>query len=141
MSFIQFFENRAPEPFISDATRIRIILNNLISNAIKFHWLEGERKPYVRIALSMAGESYQILVEDNGRGIGEPHLQRIFEMFYRATDEAQGSGLGLYILKEAVGKLGGTVEAKSEVDKGTAFIILLPKPRDTSLRDPDAELS
>jgi signal transduction histidine kinase len=113
---------------ISDKTRIKIILNNLLSNAIKFHWIEPSRSPYIEIGIRKENKSYVLTVSDNGKGIGEAHIARIFEMFYRATDETQGSGLGLYILKESVVKLGGTVEAKSKLNYGTTFIITLPVP-------------
>lgn len=117
------------EAMLSDVTRLKIIMNNLISNAIKFHWTDNHRKPFVRIALEQEDGSYVLKVSDNGRGIHQDHLKRIFEMFYRATDDAQGSGLGLYILKEAVLKLEGTVEARSQIDIGTEFIIHLPIPK------------
>jgi signal transduction histidine kinase len=125
-------EDHTGEEMVSDITRMKIILNNLISNAIKFHWISADRKPFIRIALSKTEASYILTVSDNGRGIDEEHLSRIFEMFYRATDDAQGSGLGLYILKEAVLKLGGTVEARPVHDSGTEFIIMLPVPATTS---------
>lgn len=122
-------EDETGGEMISDVTRLRIIMNNLISNAIKFHWTENGRRPFVKVCLRRKDDFYELTVSDNGRGIGEEHLKRIFEMFYRATDDAQGSGLGLYILKEAVMKLEGTVEARSQVDKGTEFIIHLPVPK------------
>jgi len=121
-------ENLTGEEMITDLARLKIILNNLISNAIKFHWFEGSRKPYVKILLSRSESNYIITVEDNGRGIEEKHLANIFDMFYRATEKAQGSGLGLYILKESVLKLGGTVEARSALDAGTTFTVTLPIP-------------
>jgi signal transduction histidine kinase/ligand-binding sensor domain-containing protein len=124
-------EDHTGEEMVSDITRMKIILNNLISNAIKFHWISADRKPFIRIALSKTEVSYILTVSDNGRGIDEEHLSRIFEMFYRATDDAQGSGLGLYILKEAVLKLGGTVEARPVHDSGTEFVIMLPVPAAT----------
>lgn len=111
---------------VSDKTRMKIILNNLLSNAIKFHWIEAGRKPFVRIALERAERIYILKVSDNGRGIPDIHIGRIFEMFFRATDNTQGSGLGLYILKESVLKLGGTVEAFSRIEEGTTFVITLP---------------
>jgi signal transduction histidine kinase len=119
-------EDTLPEPIVTDVTRMKIILNNLISNAIKFHWIDNCRDPYIRIAAKKDNGVYELCVQDNGRGIREEHISRIFEMFYRATDEAQGSGLGLYILKESVVKLGGTVEAFSAVEAGTTFVIRLP---------------
>ncbi len=117
------------QEMISDVTRLKIVLNNLISNAIKFHWLDSGQKPFVEIRLSQENQEYILSVSDNGRGIPEEHLKKIFEMFYRASDDAQGSGLGLYILKEAVLKLGGSVEARSERNKGAEFIIRLPVPQ------------
>jgi signal transduction histidine kinase/ligand-binding sensor domain-containing protein len=119
--------------FISDATRLKIILNNLLSNAIKFHWIENERNPYVLISLSRQPVYYVLSVKDNGKGIPDEHIGKIFEMFYRATDETQGSGLGLYILKEAVQKLGGTVDAFSKIEVGTQITIALPihSPQDS----------
>lgn len=113
---------------ISDVTRMKIILNNLLSNAIKFHWVGDGRSPVVTIAVSRKDDFYVLEVSDNGRGIHEHHIKRIFEMFYRANEEAQGSGLGLYILKESVLKLGGTVEASSRLEQGTTFTIRLPVP-------------
>lgn len=130
---IQFdIEDQLNGPMVSDMTRMKIILNNLLSNAIKFHWIDEGRKPFVKISARKDNGSYLLSVSDNGRGISESHINRIFEMFYRATDQTQGSGLGLYILKESVTKLGGTVTASSEVEKGTEFIITLPVPESTS---------
>jgi signal transduction histidine kinase len=121
-------EDQLGDEMISDVTRLKIILNNLLSNAIKFHWVGNGRSPFVKITLARDGDFYCMKVGDNGKGIQPEHVKRIFEMFYRATDEAQGSGLGLYILKEAVLKLGGTVDATSEIDSGTEFTIRLPIP-------------
>jgi len=110
-----------------DAVRLKIILNNLISNSIKFHVYQDERKPFINISL-VATDTHKILtIEDNGRGIHEQHLQHIFDMFYRGEEQAQGSGLGLYILKESVTKLGGEVEAHSTDKQGATFIVKLPK--------------
>jgi signal transduction histidine kinase len=113
----------------SDLVRLKIILNNLLSNAIKFHIVDNvEIKPYVSIDLSIENGKYYITVEDNGRGIGKEYLDSIFDMFFRATSEVQGSGLGLYILKEAVVKLGGTISVDSELGKGAKFTVILPAP-------------
>jgi signal transduction histidine kinase/ligand-binding sensor domain-containing protein len=126
-NLIEFrIEDHTDGVFISDVTRLKIILNNLLSNAIKFHWIENERNPYVLISLSRQPVYYILSVKDNGKGIPDEHLGKIFEMFYRATDETQGSGLGLYILKEAVQKLGGTVDAFSKIEVGTQITIALP---------------
>ncbi|MBT1706771.1 hypothetical protein KK062_00980 [Fulvivirgaceae bacterium PWU5] len=121
-------------PIVADVVRLKIILNNLISNAIKFHWFGGDREPTVRISLTATSTQYTIVVQDNGRGIDDHHLAHIFDMFYRASEQAQGSGLGLYILKESVLKLGGTVEARSKLDEGTTFVITLPVLNPTEFR-------
>jgi signal transduction histidine kinase len=124
-----FIDDGAAKEMISDVTRLKIILNNLISNAIKFYWTNGDRKPFVHISLACSDTRYIITIEDNGIGIEPQHLSRIFDMFYRANEDAQGSGLGLYILKESVAKLKGTVEATSVVGEGTTFVISLPQEK------------
>lgn len=111
----------------SDVMRLKIILNNLVSNAIKFHRYDGRDVPFIRISLSHRDSAYVVTVQDNGQGIEEQHSSRIFEMFYRASEQAQGSGLGLYILKEAVSKMNGRVTVKSTIDIGTTFTVMLPK--------------
>ena len=63
---------------------------------------------------------------DNGIGIDEANLNRIFEMFYRATEQSDGSGIGLYIVKNAVDKLGGQISVSSRPGQGTRFNIVLP---------------
>jgi signal transduction histidine kinase len=113
--------------FISDSTRLKIVLNNLISNSIKFHRFDSTEAPYIWIHLTTVQNGFTIRVKDNGKGISEDQINRIFEMFYRAEESVQGSGLGLYILKETVEKLGGTVKVNSEFNKGTIFIIQLPE--------------
>ncbi|MBK5284923.1 MAG: HAMP domain-containing histidine kinase, partial [Bacteroidia bacterium] len=65
-------------------------------------------------------------VEDNGIGIDKKHLNKIFKMFYRVSSIAPGSGLGLYIVKEAVLKLNGEINAESLTDKKTVFNISIP---------------
>jgi signal transduction histidine kinase len=65
-------------------------------------------------------------VEDNGIGIRQQYLANIFDIFYRADENAKGSGLGLYIVKETVDKLGGQIQMQSEYGKGTTFTITVP---------------
>jgi signal transduction histidine kinase len=126
---------------VSDITRMKIVVNNLISNAIKFCWLEGGRKPYVGIRLNRTETHYILTVEDNGIGIEQRYQARIFDMFYRAHEDAQGSGLGLYILKESIIKLGGTVEAHSVHREGTTFTIILPAQEPTVISEPSPDES
>jgi signal transduction histidine kinase len=111
--------------FYTDNGRFRIIVNNLISNAIRYHNPEAET-PYVKVS-ARANDSVTLLeVEDNGIGIPEEYQQKIFEMFYRVSENSNGSGLGLYIVKETVDKLNGTVDLVSNPGKGTKFTLSIP---------------
>lgn len=115
------------EPITTDAMRLKIILNNLISNAIKFHRFDNHKTPMISISRRMISGNNLISVEDNGRGIQSEYVEKIFEMFFRGTQETQGSGLGLYILKETVNRLGGKIEVKSMVGEGSVFTVTLPE--------------
>jgi len=109
--------------FYSEWTLLNAIVQNLIENAIKY--CRGE-SPFVRIRVKEERAAVVIEVEDNGLGIPAEHQEKIFQMFYRATQEAEGSGLGLYILKRSVDRLNGTIQIKSTVDVGTTFVVRLP---------------
>jgi PAS domain S-box-containing protein len=109
----------------SDPTRLKVVLNNLIANAIKYNNHSSDNR-YVKISALAEKDELLIKVEDNGAGIGEEHQDKIFDMFFRAADDSSGSGLGLYIVKETVAKLGGTVEFESALRQGTSFTITLP---------------
>lgn len=112
-------------PFYSDQYRLSVIFNNLISNAIKYHD-SGKASAIIRIK-GQIDQDYAVLTfEDNGIGIEEKYLSRVFEMFFRATDKNKGAGLGLYIVKEAVDKLKGSVHIQSCIGKGTSFRIEVP---------------
>lgn len=120
-------EDNTGQPITTDGMRLKIILNNLISNAIKFHRIGGDIKPVIRIKRSIASNCDVISIQDNGRGIQSEFTERIFEMFFRGTEEIPGSGLGLYILKEIVSRLDGKINVKSQLGKGTTFTIILPR--------------
>ncbi|GAA0893992.1 hypothetical protein GCM10009122_36720 [Fulvivirga kasyanovii] len=111
--------------FYSDRYRIFIILNNLVSNAIRYSDLSKEES-HIEVTIIQEGNEVVISVEDNGIGIAEEHFDNIFNMFYRATDVKTGSGLGLYIVKETLLKLSGSIKCTSEVNKGTCFEVRLP---------------
>ncbi|MDZ7847560.1 MAG: HAMP domain-containing sensor histidine kinase [Owenweeksia sp.] len=122
------FKNLVAKGFImnSDGQRIRIILGNLLSNAIKYHDPKKEA-PTIEIEAERKDQTVELKVRDNGQGIDQAHLPKLFEMFYTANIRAEGSGIGLYILQDAVHLLGGKVEVNSELGQGTEFIILLPE--------------
>ena len=113
------------EKFISDPRRISIIINNLISNAIKYAD-PSKIQPEITINISITDSMAIIEVADNGIGIEEQHLSKIFTLFYRATSSATGSGLGLYIIKETVEKLGGYITINSQKGTGTVIKIIIP---------------
>ena len=112
-------------PFFSDKYRLNIIFSNLISNGIRYHNPDAET-PFVDVVVSVTDGSANIIVKDNGIGISAENHDRVFDMFYRASKKSAGSGLGLYIVKEAVAKLDGTIKIQSEPGKGTEFNISIP---------------
>jgi PAS domain S-box-containing protein len=118
------FENSVEEPFYSDPERWKIILNNLVSNSIKF--ARPGTLSQVFVSIERDETSLIMKVEDNGIGIPAEQMGSIFEMFYRATTYSSGSGLGLYIVKQTVEMLGGKITAESVPNVFTRFIIRMP---------------
>jgi signal transduction histidine kinase len=111
---------------LTDEPRFTVVLNNLISNAIKYYD-PAKKTPTIKICASVTQNQFTLSIEDNGIGISREHVHRIFNMFYRATTLGEGSGLGLYIVNETVQKLGGTISVKSEEGKGSTFTVTLPQ--------------
>ena len=111
--------------FLSDKTRIRIILSNLISNSIKYH-NNRQANPYITISVTYTPQEAIISVTDNGLGIREDQHENIFKMFHRGSEQSKGSGLGLYIVKETLAKLGGSIAVKSKLGEGSTFEVVLP---------------
>jgi signal transduction histidine kinase len=118
--------------FLGDRNRIQIILNNLLANAIRYR--HPARKPEVIVEAVLKGQFVQITVKDNGLGINEKHIGKIFEMFYRTSDTSAGSGLGLYIVRETIKKLNGSIDVVSQINEGTTFTIVLPLMYQTNLK-------
>jgi PAS domain S-box-containing protein len=110
---------------VSDYRRLRGVLSNICSNAIKYRDVSKEA-PYVNVLISCNKNKANFIIEDNGIGIADKDKEKIFEMFYRATTLSTGSGLGLYIVKETLEKLGGKIFMESELKKGTKFSIEVP---------------
>ena len=107
-----------------DSLRLKIILNNLVSNAMKYTD-SNKQKHYIVITTSKSDDNFTIEIKDNGIGIKEEYLNRIFEMFF-VTNNNTGSGLGLYIVKEAVQNLNGTISAQSKMNQETIFTVTIP---------------
>src|SRR5258706_7651208 len=108
--------------FKSDKSRLNVILNNLISNSIRYQD-PGAETPYVDIRVNVSAHAAEIVVKDNGIGISKEHQPKIFEMFYRVSENSVGSGLGLFIVKESIEKLKGSIALQSELGQGTIFNI------------------
>jgi PAS domain S-box-containing protein len=114
-----------PVPFVADLTRVRIVLNNLISNAFKYRSYKKSRS-FVRIEIRVDAEKTVVVVADNGTGIQKSRLPRIFDMFYRASENSEGSGLGLYIVKNVLDKIQGSISVESEEGIGSVFTVEFP---------------
>ncbi len=116
----------AADAFESDPLRIKIIFANLISNAIKYQdFNKNERHIHVHVQVNE--EKMQLSIKDNGIGIAPEYLQNIYKMFFRATESSEGSGLGLYIVKQTIDKLNGSIKIHSEgIGKGLQVMVEIP---------------
>jgi len=110
---------------ITDRSRLKVVFNNIIGNALKYSNPQRDDQ-LVSIAANVEGKSLKVLIEDNGIGIAAEHQSKIFDMFYRASEKSQGSGLGLYIVKETLDKLNGKIEVSSSLGKGSKFRLEIP---------------
>jgi signal transduction histidine kinase len=108
-----------------DCTRFKIVLGNLIANSKQYADL-SKQNPFVKIDYWQERELLFVSVKDNGKGISKEYQVKIFEMFFRAEENSQGSGLGLYIVKETTEKMGGTIDVISEPGVGSEFIASFP---------------
>lgn len=111
------------KPFYSDRWRLKVILTNLISNSVRYR---NGKDPVIKVNVRVRGDKAKVSIEDNGKGIAREHLANVFKMFYRATDDGHGSGLGLYIVKEAVEKLNGSIQINSKEGEGTTVNLEIP---------------
>lgn len=116
-----------PVPFKSDLFRLEVIMGNLISNAIKYQRLSEQNKK-VNIEIDVSHEFAEITITDNGVGILTEHLEKIFTQFFKSKNH-HGSGLGLFIVKEALNKINGRISVNSSIDNGTTFKITIPNAK------------
>ncbi|MDB5193139.1 MAG: hybrid sensor histidine kinase/response regulator [Segetibacter sp.] len=121
------FDVQVNQPVIYrvDAFRMSVILNNLISNAVKYQKPE-EPHPHVKLVVDVDENEANILIEDNGVGIIDDHLNNIFQMFFRGNFSVTGLGIGLYIVKEALTRIGGDIAVESTYGFGTRFKLRVP---------------
>ncbi|MCU0420105.1 MAG: HAMP domain-containing histidine kinase [Cyclobacteriaceae bacterium] len=113
----------------TDPARLKIVLTNLIANALKYR---DVAKPTPEVRVHARRESGMVIIEvvDNGIGIADEHLPKVFDMFYRATEKSVGSGLGLYIAREAAKRLGGFLTVQSQLALGSSFSLHVPDSHD-----------
>jgi len=110
----------------SDKKRTNTLLKNLIGNSVKYKRNNIDNS-FVKFSINTTHDNIQMLVVDNGMGISELSIGKVFDMFYRGTKLSGGTGLGLYICKEIVNKLHGEISVKSQLNIGTTFEINIPK--------------
>ncbi len=111
---------------VSDYQRLKIVFHNLIGNAIKYSDSEKTNKK-INITYKSGEKEWELTINDNGIGIDEDNLNRIFNMFFRATEKSTGSGLGLFIVKETVEKLKGRINVTSTLGIGSSFTLTFKK--------------
>jgi signal transduction histidine kinase len=121
------------EPFYSCELRLAILFKNFISNAIKYL---NPKVPcsFLNISIHITHQQARIILRDNGIGISQEYITRIYDMFFRASQVSDGSGLGLYIVKQTIEKLRGNIEVESDLNNGTTFTITLPNLTGLSLQ-------
>jgi signal transduction histidine kinase len=119
-------ENNLTEPFMADPEEMEIILNNLISNAVKYNKNGGS----VVCSLSNTSNDLKIVISDTGYGIDINDIPKLFHEFSRihntSTKNVSGSGLGLSIVKRIVDMYKGNIEVQSAINEGSSFIVTLP---------------
>lgn len=142
LQFLDYFEDIDKEVDIqlkgnvySESIRLKIIFNNIISNAIKYQNTKQENKKLKISITEIADNNVQLIFEDNGIGIAPEYQKDVFNMFFRATENAQGSGLGLYIVKQTIDKLQGTIKLESDYGKFTRFIFTIPNHTEDTKTD------
>ena len=109
----------------SDSLRLKTILTNILSNSIKYSDPYKDDR-FINVSVDVDDSNCQITIQDNGLGIDAQHLDKIFDIFFRSHTQIHGTGLGLYIVKDTVMRLGGEIRVESKLGEGTLFVINLP---------------
>jgi len=122
---ISYQVNLGLETIISDPIKLRIILQNIISNSINYR--DDDKKSFINISSKFENGIAIITIEDNGMGVKDEFKSRVFDMFFTNAPSDKGSGIGLYITKEAVLQLDGKINLYSTYLKGTTMVVQLPQ--------------
>lgn len=129
---INITTNLEVEIIKSDALKLKIIINNFLSNAIKYADPKKDNQ-FFSIKTYRNENCCNIEFKDNGIGIDSEYQDKIFEMFFVTNNNNNGTGLGLYIVKEAVENLNGTITVCSKINIGTTFTVTIPKQYEAKL--------
>jgi len=113
-------------PFYSDPSRLQIVFSNLMGNSIKYSKTDTDEVCVLNLNVTVDESKALFVLEDNGQGISKEALPKIFDMFYRANEQSDGSGLGLYIVKEVVERLNGEIRMESEKGEWTKVYLTIP---------------
>lgn len=113
------------EQFWNDVLSIKLIINNLLTNAFKYQRKDNPEK-YVKLSIDVHRGITTIVVSDNGAGIDEKYKNEIFNLFFRAHEKESGSGFGLFNLKSALQKLNGTINVETVLGEGSTFTVIIP---------------
>jgi signal transduction histidine kinase/tetratricopeptide (TPR) repeat protein len=120
------YEIETPCSIISDLALVKIILENLVDNAIKFYNSSARVDPFAKVNISNEGQHVKATVEDNGIGIESKEGKEVFKMFMRASERSEIGGIGLYLTKLATEKIGGEVQLVRSDSKGSLFEVIFP---------------
>jgi len=113
------------DSFKNDKAVLELILHNLLSNSFKYQRKDAEYKS-VSLSVRVVDGNAIVTIQDTGIGISTDHINSIFKLFFRGSDQAKGMGFGLYNVQSALLKLQGTIEVNSELGVGTTFVVVIP---------------
>lgn len=122
---VRFYKELELVKIDSDALKIQVILNNLVSNSIKYSDSKKDEQ-WIKVKTYRSETNAVIEVEDNGLGIRQADQERIFDKFYLSGNNKRSSGIGLYLVKDAVTQLNGKIEVRSEPGVSSKFKVSIP---------------
>ena len=111
--------------FFSDGPRLYLVLSHLLENAIQFQD-KSKDEHRIHVTMQTTRQHGTVLISDNGIGVNPEEQGKIFQLFYRATEKSTGAGVGLYVAREAVEKMGGSIYVESLPGRGSIFGVTLP---------------
>lgn len=113
-----------PDKVVTDENRLKIVMSNLISNAIKYR--DDSKAPKLEIYSKQQKTGTMIIVKDNGIGIKSEHQPMVYNMFFVTDNSNKGTGLGMYIVKDAIEQMNATISLESTFGQGTRFEVFIP---------------